>query len=395
MTRDIQGVPSKDTVVGWAIEVYWPQEQDWFTGEIVDYHDGKFKVLYDDGDVIWEEEDSSMIRYLNKNTLDALPPSEDENTICLSPKATYAPCDFDEDDEEEDDEHEHEHEHEHGENEVLILENENPHVGRSEMIASLSDDEDDDTRPEQLHVSKDEEEEAYIDASSVMMIAPEDEEEDDMSEVGSVLELQNPLAPEALVHEEKETAGAVRSKWDSPVNAHDTLALLPIVPSVEDNFDKAKAEAEEQKPSIPEDVLSVHSVQERRSTRVPRRTPDRGRKTPVLQEEVEQQWRIGQGHGQLYGQIIAASHLPLLSEDSDAFVTVSLVAASASSSRKTHKPSSTRSTLFRRKTTVYMYTIDRSKCLSSMKKWEPIDYRYGTIQKGFTKVSIYHAPRQP
>lgn len=376
MTTGTPGVPSQGQAVGWAIEVYWPQEQDWFTGEIVDHQDGKFKVLYDDGDVIWEEEDSSLIRYLNKNTI--VPQSEEESstttTICLSPKATYAPCDFDEDEEDEE----------------VVTENEIP-MSEMMMVAPPSDDEEEE---EELDVLK---EEVQLDPSSsaMMMMVPEDE--DDTSEVGSDVDIQHSPASEQTSKEEIGAANPViHSKWESPEKGSTSPELL-IFPPVEEDPTSVK-EAEEREPMMPdafpfaqpaspelqtvfpvkEHHTSVNKAEERESMMpdtfpfvqpfvphgsemplvqpfVPHdsetisrpRTTKKDRES-LKQERHQPQWRIGKGDGQVFGQIIAASNLPLLSDNSDTFVTVSLVAAA---------PRNSRGTLFRRKTTVYQTQI--------------------------------------
>lgn len=46
------------------VHVYWEQEQEWFSGEIVEYNpEFGYKILYDDGDVTYELEDSSNIKF--------------------------------------------------------------------------------------------------------------------------------------------------------------------------------------------------------------------------------------------------------------------------------------------------------------------------------------------
>ena len=67
-----------DGVVGRRVSVYWPEEEEWFEGEITErgnspsqnrgvYNNVGWKVEYDDGDIGWitEVADEAKVRFLD------------------------------------------------------------------------------------------------------------------------------------------------------------------------------------------------------------------------------------------------------------------------------------------------------------------------------------------
>ena len=68
-----EGKSWEDTLIGCKVRIYWPMEDEWFEGEITDFHlkKGKYRVQYDDGEHEWinlrEEQDRVMIFYATED----------------------------------------------------------------------------------------------------------------------------------------------------------------------------------------------------------------------------------------------------------------------------------------------------------------------------------------
>eukprot|EP00943_MAST-04B_sp_MAST-4B-sp1_P005420 g5420.t1 len=73
--KDIKpdGTSWEDSLIGCKVRIYWPMEDEWFEGEITDFHlrKSKFRVQYDDGEHEWinlrEEQDRVMIFYATED----------------------------------------------------------------------------------------------------------------------------------------------------------------------------------------------------------------------------------------------------------------------------------------------------------------------------------------
>lgn len=71
--------PQGQEAIGWAVDVYWDEEEEWFSGEIVEYDSIQgYKIVYDDGDITWEPENAANIRYNNKIQSDIQSPRSPE-----------------------------------------------------------------------------------------------------------------------------------------------------------------------------------------------------------------------------------------------------------------------------------------------------------------------------
>ena len=68
-----EGKSWEHSLIGTKVRIYWPMEDEWFEGEITDYHlkKSKYRVLYDDGEHEWinlrEEQDRVMIFYATED----------------------------------------------------------------------------------------------------------------------------------------------------------------------------------------------------------------------------------------------------------------------------------------------------------------------------------------
>ncbi|OQR94659.1 hypothetical protein THRCLA_08133 [Thraustotheca clavata] len=83
--------------VGWRVEVYWTDEEEWFAGVITEYNEEQgYYVCYDDGDEKWQESNCPTSMRFLANTIDVDTTNDVQNTTQINSDQTDNYSDDDE-----------------------------------------------------------------------------------------------------------------------------------------------------------------------------------------------------------------------------------------------------------------------------------------------------------